>query len=158
MYLTGYVRFTCGHPRGPCRFHRGMGTSTRSRADAMRTWEYPHDQWCRVLRGPVGHASARSGYIYQTKHDYVTFDPLGSGRLLTDAKSLLAQSQSCTCSTFSRGIYGTIKNSSKHRANSECMACDFPRVYTGLALTGFVDCPRASCDLGIKYLMLRSHA
>ena len=25
-------------------------------------------------------------------------------------------------------------------------------------LTGPVDCPRASCDLGIKYLMLRSHA
>ena len=34
------------------------------------------------------------------------------------------------------------------------MPCDFPRVYTGLALTGSVDCPRASCDLGIKYLML----
>ena len=34
------------------------------------------------------------------------------------------------------------------------MPCDFPRVYTGLALTGSIDCPRASCDLGIKYLML----
>ena len=91
MYFTGYVRFICGHPRGPCRFHTGMGTSTRSRVDAVRAWEYPHDQWCRALLGPVGHASARSGYIYQTKHDYVTFDPLGPGRLLTDAKSLLAQ-------------------------------------------------------------------
>ena len=91
VYLTGYVRFTCGHPRGPCGFHTGMGTSSRSRADAMRAWEYPHDQWCRALRGPVGHTSARSCYIYQTKHDYVTFDQLGPGRLLTDAKSLLAQ-------------------------------------------------------------------
>ena len=37
------------------------------------------------------------------------------------------------------------------------MLCDFTRVYTDLALTGPVDCPRASGDLGIKYLMLRSH-
>ena len=38
------------------------------------------------------------------------------------------------------------------------MPCDFPRVYTGLSLTGSVDCPRASCDLGIKCLMLgRTH-
>ena len=66
-------------------------------------------------------------------------------------------SENCTCSTFSRGIYGTIQNSSKHRAVSLCMPCDFPLVYTGLVLTGPVDCPRASCDLGIKHLMLRSH-
>ena len=48
------------------------------------------------------------------------------------------------------------------------MPCDFPRVHTlllkdlisdfYLALTEPVDCPRASCDLGIKYLLLRSHA
>ena len=38
------------------------------------------------------------------------------------------------------------------------MPCDFPCVDTGLALTGHVDCPRASCDLVIKYVMLRSHA
>ena len=30
MYLTGSVRFTCGHPRGPGGFHTGMGTSVRS--------------------------------------------------------------------------------------------------------------------------------
>ena len=37
------------------------------------------------------------------------------------------------------------------------MPCDFPRVYTGLVLTGPTDCPGVSCDIGIKYLMLRSH-
>ena len=97
------------------------------------------------VRGPVRPASARSGYIYQGKHDYVTYDPLGPGRLLTDplgTKSLVAMSESCTCSVFSRGIYGIIQNSSKHRADSQCMSCDFPRVYTGFALTGPVDCPR----------------
>ena len=90
VYLTGSVRFTHGHPKGPCGFHTGMETSVgsvlrevRSRADAVWAWEYPYDQWCRALRGPVSPASARSEYIYQAKHDYVTFDPLGSGKLLT---------------------------------------------------------------------------
>ena len=62
MYLTGSVRFTSGQPRDPCGFHKGMGTSVPSRANAVRAW----------------------GYIYQAKHEYVTFDPLGSERLLTD--------------------------------------------------------------------------
>ena len=66
--------------------------------------------------------------------------------------------ESWICSTFSHGIYGTNQNSSKHRSDSQCKPCDFPRVYTGLALTGPADCPRASCDLDIKYLMLSSHA
>ena len=52
----------------------------------------------------------------------------------------------------------TIQNSSKHRADSQCMPCDFLRIYTGLVLSGPVsgpvDYPKASCDLGIKYLML----
>ena len=39
-----------------------------------------------------------------------------------------------------------------------CMLCDFPRVHTGFGPYGAVDCPRASCDLCINYLMLRSHA
>ena len=30
VYLTGSVRFMCGHPKVPCRFHTGMGTSVRS--------------------------------------------------------------------------------------------------------------------------------
>ena len=30
VYLTGYVRFTCRHPRGPCGFYTGMGASLRS--------------------------------------------------------------------------------------------------------------------------------
>ena len=77
--------------RAPCGFRTGMGTSVRSvlrelyrsRADAMRAWEYTFNRWCRTLQGPVRPASARSGYIYQAKHDYVTFDPLGPGKLLT---------------------------------------------------------------------------
>ena len=40
--------------------------------------------------------------------------------------------------------------------DSQCMPCVPPRIYTGLALYGAVDCPRASCDLGIKILMLWS--
>ena len=76
--LTGSVRFTCGHHRGPCGLHAGMRTSVRS-----------------VLP-----------------------------------------------SDFARSV----------------LPSDFARVYTCLALTGPVDCPRASCDLGIKCLMLRSHA
>ena len=32
VYLTCSIRFTCGHPRCPCGFHTGMGTSVRSRA------------------------------------------------------------------------------------------------------------------------------
>ena len=84
VYLTGSVRFTCGYPRGPRGFHSGMGTSVRSRADAVRAWEYPLDQWCRDLRGTARPASASLGYIYQAKHDYVTFDPLGPGILLSD--------------------------------------------------------------------------
>ena len=92
VYLTGSVRFTCGHPKSPCGFHSGMGTSVRS---VLREpygpvrmpcgLENPHgyDQWCRALRGPVMRASARSAYIYQAKQDYVTFDPLGPGRLLS---------------------------------------------------------------------------
>ena len=50
-----------------------------SRMNAVRAWKYPNDQWCRALPDPVRPASARSGYIYQAKRDYVTFDPLGSG-------------------------------------------------------------------------------
>ena len=69
-----------GH--GNIRTFSFVGT-VRSRADAMRALEYPYDQWCWALRGPVRPASARSGYIYQAKHDCVTFDSLGQGRLLT---------------------------------------------------------------------------
>ena len=130
--------------------------------DAVRAWKYPYNQWCRALRDPARPASARSGYIYQAKPDYVTFDPFRPGSLLTGL--LWARNrwkpmfESCTCSTFNRGINGTIQNSSKHRADSQCMPYDFRRVFTSFALTEPVDCPRASCDLGIKYLMLRSHA
>ena len=46
---TLHVRFTCGHPMNICGFHMGMGTSIRSRADAVRAWEYLYDQWCRAL-------------------------------------------------------------------------------------------------------------
>ena len=46
-------KFTCGHPIGLCGFHMGVGTSIRSRADAVRAWEYLYDQWYRALRGPV---------------------------------------------------------------------------------------------------------
>ena len=78
---------TLGTRPRPCGFHTGMGTSVRSvlqfRADAVQAWEYPYDQWCRALWGSVRPASTRSGYICQAKHDYVTFDPLGPGRLLT---------------------------------------------------------------------------
>ena len=49
--------------------------TVRSRADAKRAWEYPYGRWCRALRGPVRPASTHLGYIYQAKHDYVTFDP-----------------------------------------------------------------------------------
>ena len=88
MYLTGSVSFTCGHPRDPCGFHGDIRTfsfagTVRSRADAVRGWEYPYDQLCRALQGQMRPASARSDYIYQAKHDYVTFAPSGPGRLLT---------------------------------------------------------------------------
>ena len=87
LYLTGSVRFTCGYPRGPCGFHTGMGTSVagtvRSRVDALRAWQYPYDQRYRALRDPVRPASACSCYIYHAIHDYMTFDLLGPGRLLT---------------------------------------------------------------------------
>ena len=46
-------KFTCGHPMGLCGFHMGVGTSIRSRADAVRAWEYLYDQWYRALRGQV---------------------------------------------------------------------------------------------------------
>ena len=79
VYLIGSIRFTCGHPRGHCGFHTGMGTSV---------------QFFRALRGTVRLSNARPGYIYQAKHDYVTFYPLGPGRLLTGLlwapKSLVA--------------------------------------------------------------------
>ena len=87
VYLTDSVRFTCRYPRGPCGFHTGMGTSIAgtvwSRVDAMRALQYPYGQWYRALRDPVSPASANSGYIYQAIHEYVTFDSLGPGRLLT---------------------------------------------------------------------------
>ena len=47
------------------------------RSDVVRAWGYPYDQWYGVRSGP------RSGSVYQAKHDYVIFDPLGPGRLLT---------------------------------------------------------------------------
>ena len=59
-----------------------VGT-VRSSVDAVRAWKYPYDHSCWALRGSLRPASARSGYIYQAKHDYVTFDLLGPGRLLT---------------------------------------------------------------------------
>ena len=89
LYLTGSVRFTCGHPRGPYGFHTGMGTSVRS---VLRKLYGPVRMPCGlgntrtisggVLWGPVRPGSARSCFIYQAKHEYVTFDPLGAGRLL----------------------------------------------------------------------------
>ena len=66
----------------------GMGTSVRS---VLRELYGPVRIPCGLVNihttGGAGAlrrpASARSGYIYQAKHDYVTFDPLGPGRLLT---------------------------------------------------------------------------
>ena len=85
---TGSVRLTCGYPKVPCGFHEDIRTfrfagTVRSRVDAVLAWKYPYDQWRKALRGPVRPASARSGYIYKAKHDYVTLDPLGPGKLLT---------------------------------------------------------------------------
>ena len=176
VYLTGYIRFKCGHPRGPCGFLTGMGTSVRTvfgelygRADAVRAW----DRWCRVLWGPVrpasAHlvypvrpASAHSGYIYQTKQDYVMFDTLGQGRLLS---GLLGQEIVDSPSLKVVHAQASVAGYTSHfkifrniRADSQCMPCDFPSVYTGLALTGPIESPRTSCYQGIKYLMLRSHA
>ena len=69
--------------------------------DFIRAWEHPYIQFCgnrtvpcglghtRTISGaapfvgPVRPVSARSGYIYYFKHDFVTFDPLGPARLLT---------------------------------------------------------------------------
>ena len=90
VYLTGSMRFTCGHPRGlwipyghgNIRMFSFAGT-VRSHADTGCAWEYLYDQWRRALRCPVSPASASSGYIYQDEHAYVTFDPFGPGRLLT---------------------------------------------------------------------------
>ena len=42
VYLIGSIRFTCGHPRGHCGFHTGMGTSVHS-----------------VFRGPTRYGEAR---------------------------------------------------------------------------------------------------
>ena len=67
---------------GDIRTFRFAGT-IRSHVDAVRAWKNPYDQWCRALRGLVRPASAGSDSIYQAKHDYVTFDSLGPGRLQT---------------------------------------------------------------------------
>ena len=97
-----------GHP-----YVQFCGNRIRSRANAVRALEYPYDKWCRALWGPVRPASARSGYNYYVKHDYVTFAPLGPGIILTGL--IWARNrwepmfENCTCSTFSRGIYDTIK-------------------------------------------------
>ena len=92
VYLKGSVRLTCEHPKGPCGFHTGIGTSVRSVLrepyDPVRT-PCGLGNICAIsgagplIRDLVRPASARSDYIYQAKHDYVTSDPLGPGRLLT---------------------------------------------------------------------------
>ena len=73
VYLTGYVRFMCGHPMGLCGFHMGIGTSIRSRADAVRAWEFLYDQWCRALRVRLGPGLATGSLV---------FDPYGTRELL----------------------------------------------------------------------------
>ena len=81
LYPTGCVRFTRDHSRGPCGFISDMGVSVRS---VLRECTVPCG--CRsglgiparsFVQGLTGFGEARElGYIYQAKHDYVTFDPL----------------------------------------------------------------------------------
>ena len=88
VYIKGSVRFMCEHPRGPCGFHTGMGTSVRSVLqkpyDPVRT-PYGLGNICAISGpGPLIRDLLRpASNIFQAKHDYVTSDPLGQGRLLT---------------------------------------------------------------------------
>ena len=80
----------------------------------------PYDQWCRVLRGLVRPASARSSYIYQAKHDYATFDPLWPTRLLIGHELVGSQCLEYVHAQSSAARYTAPAqiNSSKHRADS----------------------------------------
>ena len=168
VYLTGSVRFTCGHPWGPCGFHTGMATTVRSvlpepygpvwmvcRLGNTRTISGAGP--CGVRWGPRVHAR-----IIFTKPNTCDSWPV-SARKTTNWPSMGTESlvdhvwKLYMLSLQPRDI----QHNSKFFEIScglECMPCDFPRVYIGLVLTGPVDCPRAACDLGIKYLMLRSHS
>ena len=86
FYPTCSIRYTCRHRNGSCGCRTGLGTPARSsllgtvraRADAVRAWKYPYDQSCVAVWGPVRPVSARTDYIYQTKADYMPFDPCGN--------------------------------------------------------------------------------
>ena len=62
--VTGFLGIPYGHRDIPTFSFSG---TVRSRADAVRVWEYPYDLWCRALRGLLRPSGARSGYIYQAK-------------------------------------------------------------------------------------------
>ena len=163
----GVARFTCGHPRGPCGFHRAWGHpyvqfcgKRTLRADTLRAWEYQYDRWCRALQGPVRLVSARSGYIHQAKHDYVTFD--FRARKTTNwpsmgTNSFVGHVWKLYILNLRPGVpaqFKILRNIVRTRNACRVISHGFTQV---LALTGPVDCLRALCDLGINYLMLRSN-
>ena len=131
----------------------------------MRTpllaWKYPYNQRCRALQSLFRPASAHSGYIYQAKTWLCDIWPVRA-RKTTNwpsmcTESLVAHVWKLYVPPLAAGYTAQFKI---HRNIVRTLnaRCAISHSCTGLALTGPVDCPRASCDLGIKYLMLRSHA
>ena len=85
VYLTGSVRFRSGHPKGPYGFHTDMGTSVHS---VVRESYGPARKPCglgntRTINGAGPYGVRWGPRVHGRVIDYVTFDPLGPGRLLT---------------------------------------------------------------------------
>ena len=149
----------------------GLGnTSTIMHAGTVRAWEYPYDQSCRARVGPNTPVTVSSCYSYQVKPDYVRalFDPEGQLGLRTIAYGPSYRNK------IAGRPYMKIKNAQLsatgntaavrvqiylvHRAGLHGMpSLWLPTGSHGFGHYGAPNCPRASCDLGIKHLMLKGY-
>ena len=157
--LKGSVRFKFRQPTGHCGFHSDLGTPVwlcmRARADAIYGQAYPYDhdnQSYRAVLGPMtDDCTFILYYIYQVKPDYVLFDPAYGPSYQHKIAG------KCAFSTFSHWKYGrrTGLNIFETSCGPTRRAVWLPTGAHGFGPYGALNCPGASCDKGIKHLMLR---
>ena len=152
--LKGSIRFMCGHGMGPFGFHTALGTSIR---------------WCmRAPYGPVWMPYMGLGIsIWLVGTRWSPYVHLRIMCYLTHRDKLVPQQHSlwptftkaeedhiyedCAYSTFSHWKYGTLKGPNIF----ETLCGQLPMGSHGFGPYGAWTAQRASCDLGIKHLMLR---